>query len=68
MRAIILASVTSLTLAACSDGPATPIRDFGTVSVSQFENDLETQQELVLPSSFQNLPQPTPGGSNLADN
>ena len=68
MRAIILASVSTLTLAACSSGPATPIRDFGTVSVSQFENDLVTQQELIIPQTLQTLPQPTPGGSNRADN
>ena len=68
MRAIILASVATLTLAACSNGPTGPIRDFGAVSVSQFENDLETQQELSLPPSLQALPQPTPGGPNLADN
>lgn len=67
MRAIILAGVTTLTLAACSSGPATPIRDFGTVSITSVERDLEVQRELSLPGSFQSLPQPTPGGRNRAD-
>ncbi|MBB5720499.1 putative lipoprotein [Loktanella ponticola] len=68
MRAIILASVPVLALAACSNGPATPIRDFGSVTITPFESNLETQKELDLPATFQTLPQPTPGGRNRADN
>ncbi|MCK0120326.1 DUF3035 domain-containing protein [Loktanella sp. F6476L] len=68
MRAIILASVTLLALAACSNGPATPIRDFGTVTITPVENNLEIAKELALPPTLQTLPQPTPGGVNRADN
>jgi hypothetical protein len=67
MRAIILASVTTLTLAACSNGPMTPIRDFGAATITPVENDLVTKRELGLPATFQSLPRPTPGGSNRAD-
>lgn len=67
MRAIILASVTTLTLAACSNGSRTPIRDFGVAAVKPVENNLVIQKELGLPATFQSLPRPTPGGSNRAD-
>ena len=67
MRAIILASVTTLTLAACSGGQMTPIRDFGVASITATESSLKTQKELVLPATFQSLPRPTPGGTNRAD-
>jgi len=68
MRAIILASVCALTLAACSGTPANQLTDFGKVSISAVENNLESQRPLALPPSFQTLPQPTPGGRNRADN
>lgn len=68
MRVIILASVPLMTLAACSGAPATPIRDFGSVTITQFENDLAIADELELPPTFQTLPQPTPNGVNRADN
>ena len=68
MRVIILASVPLLALAACSSGPVTPIRDFGSVAITQVENDLDIAKELDLPATLQTLPQPTPGGRNLADN
>lgn len=68
MRALTLTCICAVTLAACSGAPAQPIRDFGAVSISAVENNLETQKELTLPPSFSTLPQPTPGGRNLADN
>jgi hypothetical protein len=46
----------------------TPIRDFGTASITPFESNLETQKELDLPTTFQTLPPPTPNGRNRADN
>jgi hypothetical protein len=46
----------------------TPIRDFGSVAITQVENDLDIAKELDLPATLQTLPQPTPGGRNLADN
>ncbi len=64
MRAVTLAGLLALTLAACS-GSATPIRDFGAATISQIERDVVTQKELVLPPTFNTLP--VPGGFNRAD-
>jgi hypothetical protein len=68
MRALILASVLSLALAACSGKPMTPIRDFGSVSITPVENGLVTQSPLELPTTIQSLPAPTLGSVNRADN
>lgn len=68
MRVFFSATLCAVALVACSGAPATPIRDFGTVSISAVENDLQTQQELALPPSLQTLPQPAPGRRNRADN
>lgn len=64
MRALSLAGLLALTLAACS-GKATPIRDFGTATISEVERNVVTQNELTLPTSFNTLP--IPGGVNRAD-
>jgi len=68
MRAATLtAGFTVVMLAACSgEGPA-PISDFGAAEITPFERDLVTQQELKLPATFNSLPRPTLGSSNLAD-
>lgn len=64
MRALSLAGLLALTLAACS-GSATPIRDFGAATISEVERDVVTHKELTLPSTFNTLP--VPGGTNRAD-
>ena len=64
MRALSLAGLLALTLAACS-GKATPIRDFGTATITDIERDVVTQNELTLPPTFNTLP--VPGGFNRAD-
>ena len=67
MRALTLAGLLALTLAACSGRPSDPIRDFGTASISEVERDTITQKELILPPTFSTLPAPNPGGVNRAD-
>ncbi|MEL6573264.1 MAG: DUF3035 domain-containing protein [Pseudomonadota bacterium] len=67
MRALSLAGLLALTLAACSGRPADPIRDFGAATISEVERDVVIQKELALPPTFGALPQPNPGGFNRAD-
>lgn len=67
MRAISLAGLIAMTLAACSGRAPDPIRDFGTATISTYERDVVTQKELQLPPSFATLPPPIPGGPNRAD-
>ncbi len=67
MRALTMAGLLALTLAACSGRQAEPIRDFGAATISQVERDVVIQKELALPPTFGTLPQPNPGGFNRAD-
>lgn len=67
MRALSLAGLIALTLAACSGRGPDPIRDFGAATISQFEREVVTQNELTLPPTFNVLPQPILGAPNRAD-
>lgn len=67
MRALTLAGLAALTLAACSGRAPDPIRDFGVATISDVERDVVIQKELTLPPTLGTLPQPNPGGFNRAD-
>jgi len=67
MRALILASLAVITLSACSGRALNPIRDFGVPTLTTAEKEVIIYKDLILPPSFNVLPQPTPGGTNRAD-
>ncbi len=66
MRLVLISALCILTLSACG-GKDRGLRDFRTNKAGPDEFSVAPTKPLETPSSYSELPSPTPGGSNLTD-